>query len=392
MKRIGIVTFHTAINYGVYLQCYALQERIKYFGYDAYIIDYRKRTDDAVTVNKSASFIKKIIENKKSIFKINKIFGYFKMKKIKKSNLYQKRIKKFHDFSNKYHQLTQYCESYEEVNSIGKDFDACVCGSDQIWNPLYTKCNPVFFLKFMPENKRIAYAPSIGTGDIPLEMRNEFAEAVAGMSFLSVREKDGADIIKELTGLNAKVVVDPTLLLHKNDWLKLISEDKEKEPYVLCYFLSRSNNHLKILNKLKSNTGLNVIQIPMAYEEYVSPTGKHCYASINEFITLFHNAEFILTDSFHGVVFSVIFNRNFYAIKRSDTGRGLHSRIDNFLKKLDLSERIVTDKNCDLIDITITNYSRANNILEEWRQESNDYLRDSLIAATHGEVNAQKSI
>ena len=371
-KKVGIATLHTAINYGVYLQAYAMQRKVEDFGYDAEIIHYVKRTESGSSSSKSSK-IKRLLLHP---IKTKKIIDN---KVMKSGENFSRRSFAFSKFASKNFNLTRLCNDMNDAEEIAKKYDACVCGSDQIWNPVHTDCNPYYFLQFVPAEKRIAYAPSVACETIPEKYLEDFKNYISSFSSISVRESSGASLVEKITGRKCENTVDPTLLYDKNFWNEFAYPERlEKEPYVFCYFLGGTEIHKKALNKIEKELGKKIVISPFDYEINSLKKGEKIYADIKEFLTLVRDADFVLTDSFHGMAFSVNFRKNFAVVKRADTDAGKHTRVNDFLSKIKLADRIVTDENLQDFKFSEINYEESGKILEEWVKSSSDYFENSL--------------
>lgn len=370
-KTVGIITFHKTINYGVYLQAYALQKSIFLLGYDSVIIDYN-------------AFVEKGAKGKGFLYRIlhfNETLTILKLKLFRLSNESKKRFFKFSLFSTQIFNLSRSVNSYNELSEIGQEYYKIVCGSDQIWNPYYTMNNPAYYLAFVPPCKRIAYAPSFGISNyqaVDVNTQKSVTGYLQEIKYLSVRERAGAEIIKQLTNRDATIVVDPTLLLSEKQWVEIEKrpENFDLERYVLIYMLGFDKKYRKVVENLKSS-GHNVVVIPT--NPILSKCGISLYAGVEEFLYLVHHADAVITDSFHGMIFSIVFRKNFYAIKREDTTHSLTSRIENFLAKVNLSERCLgVNDILRLYTITKTNYEKVEDQLNGWIEESRLYLKEAL--------------
>lgn len=386
-KRVGIATLHTAINYGVYLQAYAMQRKVEDFGYDAEIIHYVKRTESASSSSKSSK-IKRLllhpIQTKKIIN--NKI--------MKSGENFTRRSFAFSKFASGNFRLTRLCNDMADAEEIGKKYDACVCGSDQIWNPVHTDCNPYYFLQFIPPEKRIAYAPSVACEEIPEKYLENFKNYISSFSSISVRETSGAELVEKITGRKCESTVDPTLLYNRDFWNKFALKEKlSDEPYIFCYFLGGTDIHKKAIEKIGKALGKKIIFSPFDSEINNLKTGEKIYADIAEFLTLVRDADFVLTDSFHGMAFSVNFRKSFAVVKRADTDAGKHTRVNDFLTKINLADRIVTDENIESFNFSEINYEDSEKVLQKWIKSSEDYFENSLKKVLEkSEENEKKNI
>lgn len=386
-KKVGIATLHSAINYGVYLQAYAMQRKVEDFGYDAEIIHYVKRTE-SVSSSGRKSKIKRLLMHPIQTKKIidNKI--------MKSGSNFAGRSFAFSEFASKNFNLTRLCNDMDDAKIIAEKYDACVCGSDQIWNPVHTQCNPYYFLQFVPPEKRIAYAPSVACEEIPPKYLEDFKNYISSFSSISVRESSGAELVEKITGRKCENTVDPTLLYDKNFWNEFaLPERIVKEPYIFCYFLGGTEIHKKAIERIEKETGKKVVLSPFDSEINNLKKGEKIYANIEEFLALIRDADFVLTDSFHGVAFSVNFRKSFAAVKRADTDAGKHTRINDFLSKIGLADRIITGENINAFNFSEINYEESEKILQNWIKSSEEYFRNSLEKVTEKtDKNEKKNI
>ena len=246
MKKIGIITLNGYFNYGNRLQNYALQEVLKSLGFqvETILVDTTNQSENTSPIPmRNRIFFKnrkkKDMELSEVLYKIITIlWNQIHKKEIVKSRM--QRIKRLKAFSNKYIKETKFCISSENIpENLAHCYDYFVAVSDQVWNPDYIHNSSIYFLTFAPGKKRIAYSPSFGISHIPTEYSEAYKLWLSEMASLSVREEAGADIIRNLTGREAEVLIDPTLLLTKENWLLISKEPvyKPKRCYLLTYFL-----------------------------------------------------------------------------------------------------------------------------------------------------------
>lgn len=365
MKKVAIMTWWHYANYGTALQVTALSSVIKKLGFEAEIINYIPH--GKVVSNESfSSVVRYALDKTKQLFNLTYVD--------------EKRNKKFADFLNEYVNLTGKCETKSDLFELNKKFDAFICGSDQIWGP--TVFNSNYFLDFVPQNKKIAYAPSLGVIDIADDyVKHRISELIEDFKYLSVREQQGKDLIKNLCNKDAKVVADPTMLLDKNEWNDLLGlkEKHEKEKYILCYFLGDNKKHWNYVDKLSKTLGLTIKVIPM-HKNDVSKGNNEELCDPKEFVELIANAEYVCTDSFHGVVFSINYNKQFCVFERFNKKdiKSQNSRIYNILSIFKLENRLVDLlKPCDLY-LEKIDYKQVNNIIMLFRKDSLEFLNTSL--------------
>lgn len=361
-KRIAIITVYKNINYGSKLQSYALQHILRTLGYSGENLDIQEKSG-GTRRNKLLN-----IARNPSIFL-----------RLKSRKRYKKRARLFKSYLKE-----NICESdytiqqVEELISKNEDpYSYYICGSDQIWAP--NQFDESYFLSFVNFNeKKIAYAPSIGLPQIPPDLVDKYRDLISGIGFVSIREEDGADIIKEILGWDIPVVLDPTLLLTSNEWEKHMTKPDKKQPYILCYFLGSNKKHRKWVENLKKETGYKIIVLPFATGDFFWGDEQAFEVGPKEFIGLINNAEIVCTDSYHGMLFSISFNKEFYAFLRfkEDDMLNQNSRVLNFLESMKLKNRIVDLNAKDEYDDI--NWIGVNNFLDSARTGSINFLKEAL--------------
>lgn len=369
---IGIVTWYKYGNFGSVLQVYALQQAIKKLGYDNNIIQYHGNQ----YISKKRTNLTEL--NQRVIRKIKKIFGICEYKYSSYFETeYQNRNIKFNDFRNNYLVFSKEFGSYKELER-NDEYDAYICGSDQIWSPALI--DKFYYLDFVEnKNKTIAYAPSFGRSYISKDVSEVVISLINNISFLSIRENKGAELIRELTGREAIVVLDPTFLLSADEWDKILIKPKEIKQYILCYFLGELSackyHKIKELQK-KGDYKLIIIANKISDLKYK----QFCEINVGprEFIGYVKNASIICTDSFHGIAFSIIFKKQFYAFLRfkDNEVNSQNSRVYNILETFSLNSRLVFPEK-EITDSDIY-YKNIQEILNNQVLKSIDYLSSSL--------------
>jgi hypothetical protein len=370
-KRVGILTLSGYFNYGNRLQAYATQETIKQLGFDADIII----TKDILPFKENRIKRKtKIIYNDYKIF-LNRIKGSPSPYNRIKRRGYIKREKPFINFSKKY--LSEKFYSNEKYfNKISDNYNFFIAGSDQIWNPNYLNREKasIYFLTFAPRDKRIAYAASFGISNIPAKYMNDYKKWLSGIKNISVRENAGAKIINNLIGITPPVLIDPTLMLSKKEWLSIskIHVNKPRENYLLTYFVGGMDDKIKTkIKKISLDYNLKIIKLADLGDK------KRIKTDPSEFIDYINSAKMFLTDSFHGVIFSIIMKTPFIVFERNDKKNSMFSRIDTLLKKFKLEGRKIGDINLNnqIFDI---DFSHIQPILEYEQNKTINFLEDVL--------------
>lgn len=363
----GIITLqnYMAYNFGGTLQSYALCYYLNSKGYKTNLIYCNANTlFSAIKLYCFDRFGLKILTNNKKI----KFIG-----KQEKS-----RNKNFRDFINENIELKKYHYYGEKTyKKINKRFDKVIVGSDQVWNPYWVLNGLSYntmFLTFLPKEKKVSYAASMGVAEVPKNQKNKIAEALKEFDNISVREEAGAKEIKKIAGKDAEVLIDPTLLLSKEEWLSVSKKSKidKNKSYILKYFLGKETNERKeSIDKLAKDNSLEVYTL-------LDKSNSDIYeAGPAEFIDLIANAKLVVTDSFHAIVFSILFEKPFLIMERmDDKNKNMMSRIDTLLSKLHLEEKLmknITDKN-----VFEANYTKAFEHLEIERKKSDKFIKRAL--------------
>lgn len=369
MKKIAIITLNGYSNYGNRLQNYAMQEVLKSLNFNVETIINDR------TISSNISFKEKVNNFKKN--SIEEIFTKTNnkiLRKIRKSNI-DKRTEVFKTFTLDYINETSYIISKDNIpEKLNEKYDYFITGSDQVWNPLNLHGSSVHFLTFAEKKKRISYAPSFGVSQIETQYVKKYKKWISGIHRLSVREDDGAKIIKDLTGREADILVDPTLLINKHDWLAISKEadNKPKGEYLLTYFLGGiPKEYEKQINDIIKENDLEVINLGDIKEKKTYETGP------SEFIDYVNSCNIFCTDSFHGVVFAILLEKPFIVYKRIGTPISMYSRIDTLLEKFRLSYRKseCIEDNKEIFEI---DYSHIPSIVELEYEKSMKFLKEAL--------------
>lgn len=361
-KRIGIITFHRAQNFGAALQAYALQEKIESIKKKEYTVQFVDYTPDSI--KKRYSLLKFDSRNvTKSIFKLifSIIFLY---------SIIKKRIL-FNRFVNDYLILGK---------PTIEDYDILVCGSDQIWNPLITNGVEPFYYAESKNNeiKRISYAASFAITEIPIEYREEIRKKLLKFDYLSLREIDGVELLKKCFSINSStVVLDPCFFLTKEQWSNISVEKTQKKGYVLVYQLIHNEKMINDAKNYAQNKSCEIIELSIGYGKNLLRIRKNYSVIVDvgplDFIGLIKDACCVFTNSFHGTAFSLIFEKQFFSYPFGNRS----SRLLSLLDQLDLKDRFITNQSC--------NYSE--NVDYEYVTKRLDYLKGSsnkfLIDAIH---------
>lgn len=322
----------------------ATQEKVSQLGYDYEIIRYDKKLSPALLLQSVPRLLN-------PYFISGKLRKAKKGKELRKHPDIQKNVRvrnqRFGDFVNKhFDKMSPFYKGWAELKKGTGNYDAFLCGSDQLWLPGNLGSH-FYTLEFVPDEKtKIAYATSFGVSRIPWFQKKRTARYLERFQALSTREVRGCEMIRELTGLDSSVVCDPTLLFSAEQWKELIPvRPVVKEPYIFCYFLGTNPKHRRIARELKKATGLKIVTVPFLdhfVPEDVKFGDRRLYdVDAEDFVNLIRHAEYVLTDSFHGSVFSILHHKQFVTLNRFDdnSSNSRNSRIDSLCALLGLSER-----------------------------------------------------
>lgn len=359
--RTATVTWITYRNFGTYLQAYALQQVVISLGYENAILSD-----------------KNIVESIYNPLSIRFILGRTKAFVL---NLFKKKDSKLEDSKRSYENFAKHYlnidDSWKETKELNDRYDIYLCGSDQIWSP-NVPFHSFYYLSFT-EKRKIAYAPSLGSYNYPEDKIPLIRPYLKNFSFLSVREVQGEKIIKDKFGLNCRTVIDPTLLLKKKDWEKLVTKKNDKE-YVLCYLLSYNKAYLRFVRDFADRKGYE-LRIFMTDSRYLNFADTPLYVGPQEFLNEIRNSSYLFTDSFHGSIFAIHFEVDFYTFKRFNdhTKNNQNSRIVNLFEKLNLLERFLSEKELNHVEqLTEIDYLSVKSRLDREREDSLAFLKNAL--------------
>lgn len=380
MKKIGLCICYSVKNYGSMLQAYATQQYVEKSGLEYEIIRYNKKHD-------LKFYIKSCLKLFNSNFRkeVLRIYGY--KKNLKNNQAFNKslaiRNSKFDEFEKNYFRnLSEVCTNYEELLEKGKQLSAYLVGSDQLWLPAGLSTN-FYNLNFASDaSTKISYATSFGVSKIPNYQKKRTAAYLKRIDYLSVREQKGVQIVKEVADKDAELVVDPTLLLSSSEWAEYIPPKSIiDEKYIFVYFIGNNPEQRKIVEELRTKTGLIIVAL-RHIDEYIPEDenfGDIALYDVGpaEFVNLIRNASYICTDSFHGSVFSIINKKSFIIFNRFDNSEknSTNSRIDSLCNILNLNDRRFNKAiNIYAQMIAPINYEDVNEKLNSLRQSSISFL------------------
>lgn len=338
---IRIITYNRSVNYGALLQAYALKESIKKY-VEVELLNYNN----------------KFVEKKESVKLLSKSF----FKNILRTLQFRKKYKRSHAFI----KAMASEKIYQRENLIVENFsnDKIIVGSDQVWNYNCSGSDTTFLLDWCEKAKKYSYAASFGVSELTKNQIPVFKESLSKFRYISVRERTGQAICKEQLNLDAEIVLDPTLLITKEEWKKRFNIEDKDNQYILVYSFSKNKEFIETVKYISKLTGLPIYNISISVKDFFGDKVIK-NAGPKEWLELFYNATFIVTDSFHGTAFSVNFNKPFYVFAKNAKA----SRIVDLLDVLGLQNRlnpVSTDINLKMeID-----YNSVNEKLEIERTKS----------------------
>lgn len=355
-KKIGIITIHSDLNYGAALQAYALNQFLRNKGYDSEIINYIK------------------IPNYPRQYPFPMNIAYWMMNR-PRYNRYRKFLKS-----------SVSAKTWHSVDELMRDFhepyDLLISGSDQVWNPtcggLIDKLNPCYYLAFADQKKykKIAYASSLGSYRFNDEEIMSVGKWLGEYAHLSTREQAGKEHLESFLKRDVKVVLDPTLLLNREEWIRIATpvSKVKKEKYVLVYYIDEIAECVEYARKVADAHGWKVAMMTNTAKRFPGVDVNIPFCGPAEFLWLFDNAQFVCTNSFHGTAFSVNFNKNFISVIK----RNSPQRAQTLLNNVVLPERLLTDiEQVDSLSEHI-DWATANEKLNRLRADSIDYLINSI--------------
>lgn len=365
MKPIGILTFHRASNYGAVLQAYALQEGIRLCGGEPEVVNYLCPTVEndhrPIGLFKTHSFVHALVHYRIKLKK-DRVFNAFRNRKLNMS------------VAVKTHELPECADKYSVF----------ISGSDQVWNDRLSGMDPTYMLDFAGERQRYSYACSFGFDEFPVGLEHKYVALLKGMQTVSVRESSAVDMLKR-AGIRAQVDVDPTLLLTKEQWAKFANNPHTKDPYILVYTVSGDIELLNYARRLSQKTGIKIRYLNNQVKSN-RDIERIKYATPEEFVGWFANAEYVLTNSFHGTVFSIIFNKK--AKIELETKKKYNVRSRDLLKNCGLTDCILTNTQSD--EVFDSDWSAKEVRLQEMRNKSMQYIREIIEKARALEGNNLK--
>ena len=361
--RIAILTFFESENYGTVLQAYATQKYLETIGHDVELLHIKRmvngRSSHYVAVSKKTTLLERV--------------RYKAVSMIKKKSI-QEKGEKFKAFRKKYLQISKYYDSEEQLINELEDYDLFVSGGDQIWNPYHKVFSLHYMFDFLPvEKPRIAYGSSFGVATIDDEtILSKMKDWLGKYQAIGIRERSGVEMIQKM-GLNAVQVLDPVFLL-KDNWGSFVAERPQKKKYCLVYALI---GYPKIeedkIIKFSKNRGLDVIILPFNRQNCLNRFNKQFGLSPQEFLNYIAHAEYVFTNSFHGLAFSILFQKQFTLLGcDSEEGLAKRERLIDILAQFSIG-----DRNFENIENEIS-YVAVNEVIQLRLNDSKKYIQESI--------------
>ena len=361
-RRIGIITFHCSYNYGSALQAYALQTFLNKKGYKTEIIDYRSEDFDQYRLVPHTL-------SKYTVKELLRMLIFFPQ--------YWKRRLSFRKFWKKRFYLTKKVYSdWKQLYELNNKYDIFICGGDQIWNLDCTKgVNPAFFLEFVEENKsKISYAPSMAKDTFKKDYLLLLKKAINNLDYISVREKSSLDIVRSFTDKPVSVVLDPSLLIDRHSYIVKRPSHILEGAFIFLYSLDFDSSMIDYCTRLSKIYNLPIYYITQKEGLVIKKrlAGVDVFGSSpEEFLYFIEHAKYIITNSFHATIFSVVFKKQFCVFHRDTTGM----RTRDFLAGIDLTNRAYFPG----FNINeIIDYQAVEKKLNKKRNESVKFLTNAL--------------
>jgi len=376
-SKIGILTYHFTNNYGGLLQAYSLQKFLKNKGYKVDFINYVPKH-----VEQGGKYL--------NIFNLKNLIGNIKIFYMKIINLYinnfldKKFLLKFDNFRKKKLGVNLYkVKNSIDLKNISSKYKILIAGSDQIWNTSEQfGLDKNYFLDFSPNTINISYAASFGKDKIEKKYYSEVKNLIKNFNKISVREKSGFNILTKLTNNKITLTPDPTFLIDNFDSI-LPKKNIVKDNYIFCYNL-RSDYLVRKLSFFLSKKYDLPILCPFNVNRRWPQIGKTVYPGPEEWLSLLKNSKFIVTNTFHGVVFSILFKKKFIAAELPKNKKKYGDRVKFLLKQFELDDRLLKIYNLKKIDKLLNNDINWNKVklkTKELKVKGANFLNNSIINA-----------
>ncbi|WP_159020235.1 polysaccharide pyruvyl transferase family protein [Algibacter sp. L3A6] len=366
--NIKTITCHEVYNYGASLQEYALLAYLEKLGHNTETIHYKP----AYLCDRYNFWY---IGNKKfEKYLLTKIM--YIIIKLPQRLRFLRRKKNFDNFSAKHIKSTKSLyRTNEELKRNLPEADIYICGSDQIWNSFFQNGkDPAFYLNFVPQNKlKISYAASFAIEKLEDNIKEFVKTNISNLHHISVRESSGKTILEDLEIKNVTQVLDPVFLLNKQEWFKLENNLKIKEDYIFIYDFDSNPSIKEMAERVRQKTGWKIISV----NENIKYADKNFWhKGPSSFLNLIKDAKFVISNSFHAVAFSIIFEKDFVVFNRTSN---INTRMRDLLDSIKLNNLLILDT--DMIEnheLNSINYSVVNKYLNNLINSSKTFLEDAI--------------
>lgn len=354
MLRVCGITYTHSPNYGSCLQAYALQHVIETLNIGGEKCSYKVIPIQMLRDYPVNGLVGRIV---------NVILTWVRLQ--------------FKSFYKNYMNYAE-CTTIKELHELNNQFDAFVCGSDVIWNDRFNRHVGAYYLDFA-EKYRFSYAASFGKAEFSDDYFRFAGDKINRLDAISVREPSGVQLAKRCTKKKVSVVSDPVLLVDRTDWKKIASDNVPNSPYIFVYVTHINEIINNFLNKLKETTNLRVVWA-VATPKLAIKRGILKVHRPEEWLGLLNNAEYIVTNSFHATVFSVLFHKKFFTVVYGDKMKGINVRMNDFLNAIELDNRFFNNVPSSF-DLSDFDYSFVDEKIQSMRDESLGFLRQNLESA-----------
>ncbi len=374
-NKFGFITF-VSNNYGTCLQAYAMRKALEKIVGDNSVVFVRYESSPSKYQHQNV--VRRIIAVF-SRYSINELIHFKRYK-----DIIINREKKFATFKNLIYKDAKTYHSVEELKENSLSFSTVVCGSDMIWSPEFPQYLDVYLLTWCKNARRVSYAPSFGSTDISVELMKKYEEALTDFYRISCREQSGAQLVDTIIGKKVPVVLDPTLLFDQSQWLTWFPQrQKIVPPYILVYCFGGISSSMR--RQVEAISRRERMAIRYIFSPRISDT---IHESINgdisygpaEYVQLFANASFIVVNGYHGLIFSLIFEKPFVLLHRDKQEHwGVHEhRMSDLLKILSLEDRYI-NPDAKIQDTFLTlDYKSVSDVIKKERDRSWEYLKEAL--------------
>ena len=354
MKKIGILTYHNTTNYGALLQAFALQSKLKELGADSEIINYHCKSIEERENITFPKFEKNLLNY---LRKIKRYYGVSKKRKL------------MNKFINNNVLISNEQYDRKNIKDSNNKYDKFVVGSDMVFELGINGGDMTYYLDFAEEEKRYSYAASLGVDKIDDKYLDMCKKELEKFRHLSVRENRAKEYFSKILKNEVYVDIDPTLLYGGDFWKNYEEQPKDipNKKYLLLYFVSNKNPQFEIAKKIANDNNLDIIVLSNGKMK-VDGCKVVSDASVGEFLYYIHNAELVITASFHGMIFSMNYNTNFMYFTKSNSA----SRLDNFADITNSKDRKLMDNHIPKLEC---DYNNINNAIDKLRKKSIEYLK-----------------